>query len=106
MKKFVFTLLTAATLSLPVFAQTTAPAPAAAAAAVDGEVRKIDKEAKKITIRHGEIKNLDMPSMTMVFQVNDAAELDKFKSGDKIQFKAERSSGGAFMASEIKPAAK
>ncbi len=104
MKKFVFTLLTAATLALPVFAPTTAPA--AAAAAVDGEVRKIDKDAKKITIRHGEIKNLDMPSMTMVFQVNDAAELDKFKSGDKIQFKAERSSGGAFMASEIKPAAK
>ena len=100
MKKFAFTLLTAATLAMPAFAQTTAPAP------VDGEVRKIDKEAKKITIRHGEIKNLDMPSMTMVYQVNDAAELDKFKSGDKIQFKAERSSGGAFMASEIKPAAK
>ncbi len=102
MNKFAITFLAAATLALPVLAQTTAPA----ASAVDGEVRKIDKEAKKITIRHGEIKNLDMPSMTMVFQVNDAAELDKVKSGDKIQFKAERSSGGAFMASEIKPVAK
>ena len=102
MNKFAITLLAAATLALPVLAQTTAPAPAA----VDGEVRKIDREAKKITIRHGEIRNLDMPSMTMVFQVNDAAELDKVKSGDKIQFKAERGNGGAYMASEIKPVAK
>ena len=42
----------------------------------EGEVRKIDKEAKKITLKHGDIKNLDMPGMTMVFQVKDAALLD------------------------------
>lgn len=100
MKKFVFTLLTAVTLALPAIAQTGAPT------VVDGEVRKIDKESKKITIRHGEIKNLDMPGMTMVFQVKDAAELDKVKSGDKVQFQAERGNGGALMASEIKPVEK
>ena len=34
---------------------------------IDGEVRKVDKDARKITLRHGEIKQLDMPPMTMVF---------------------------------------
>jgi len=37
-------------------------------ALVDGEVRKVDKEAKKITLRHGPLPNLDMPAMTMVFR--------------------------------------
>ena len=59
-----------------------------------GEVRKIDKDAKKITLKHGEIKNLDMPAMTMVFQVKDPALLDKVKAGDKVKFKAEKVGGG------------
>jgi uncharacterized cupredoxin-like copper-binding protein/Cu/Ag efflux protein CusF len=54
----------------------------------EGVVRKIDKENKKITLRHGELKNLDMPPMTMVFQVHDPAELDTVKVGDKIRFNA------------------
>ena len=54
----------------------------------NGEVRKIDKDAKKITIKHEAIKNLDMPGMTMVFQVKDATLLDKLQSGDKIKFAA------------------
>lgn len=69
----------------------------------DGEIRKIDMETKKITIKHGEIKNLDMPGMTMVFQVKDPALLDKLKVGDKISFKAEKS-GGAFVVTGIQPA--
>ena len=69
----------------------------------DGEVRKIDKEARKITIRHGEIKNLEMPPMTMVFQVTDPALLDRVRAGDKIRFKAEKS-GGAFVVTEINKA--
>lgn len=52
----------------------------------DGEVRKIDKIAGKVTIKHGTIKNLDMPGMTMAFQVKDKALLDKAKAGDKIKF--------------------
>lgn len=59
----------------------------------DGEVRKIDKETKKITIKHGEIKNLDMPGMTMVFQVKDVALLDPVKVGDKVKFVAEKAGG-------------
>ena len=70
---------------------------------VDGEIRKVDMEAKKITIKHGEIKNLDMPGMTMVFQVKDPAMLDKVKVGDKVKFRAEKS-GGAIVVTDIGPA--
>lgn len=69
----------------------------------DGEIRKIDKEAQKITIKHGEIKNLDMPGMTMVFQVKDAALLDGVKAGDKVKFVAEKV-GGAIVVTDIQSA--
>lgn len=69
----------------------------------EGEVRKVDKEAKKITIRHGPIQSLDMPAMSMVFQVRDAALLDKVKAGDKIRFTAEKT-GGAYVVTRIEPA--
>jgi Cu(I)/Ag(I) efflux system periplasmic protein CusF len=69
----------------------------------DGEVRKIDKETKKITIRHGPLKNLDMPAMTMVFQVKDPAMLEQVKTGDKIRFLAEKA-GGAYVVTTIQPA--
>lgn len=59
----------------------------------DGEVRKIDKDNRKITLKHGDIKNLDMPGMTMVFPVKDAAMLDTVKAGDKIRFRAELENG-------------
>lgn len=62
-------------------------------AMTDGEVRKVDKDAKKITIKHGEIKNLAMPPMTMVFQVKDPALLDQVKQGDKVRFEAAESGG-------------
>lgn len=58
-----------------------------------GEVKKIDKEAQKITLRHGEIKNLDMPGMTMVFKVLEPSLLDKVKAGDKVRFTAENRNG-------------
>ena len=59
----------------------------------EGEVRKLDKENKKLTLKHGEIKNLDMPAMTMVFQVKDPAMLEMVKPGDKVKFRAEKISG-------------
>jgi Cu(I)/Ag(I) efflux system protein CusF len=58
----------------------------AAPGLTDGEVRKIDKENGKITIKHGEIKHMDMPPMTMVFNAKDKALLDKVQVGEKIQF--------------------
>ena len=59
----------------------------------EGEVRKVDLENKKITLKHGEIKDLEMPGMTMVFQVKDRALLDKVQAGDKVRFKAVREDG-------------
>ena len=67
---------------------------------VDGEVRKIDKDAKKITLRHAEIPKLGMPGMTMVFQVKDPAMLDTVKVGDKVKFKAQNA-GGAVVVTEL-----
>ena len=66
---------------------------AQAAAMADGEVRKIDKAQGKITLKHGEIKNLEMPPMTMVFKVKDAAMLEMVKQGDKVGFTAEKIGG-------------
>ena len=59
----------------------------------EGEVRKVDKDAGKVTIKHGEIKKLDMPAMTMVFRVNDSAMLDALEVGDKINFSVDKIKG-------------
>lgn len=69
----------------------------------EGEIRKVDLDNKKITIKHGAIKNLDMPGMTMVFQVKDPAMLDKVKAGDKVRFSAEKA-GGAIVVTDIQAA--
>ena len=60
---------------------------------VIGEVRKIDESAGKITLKHGEIKNLDMPPMSMAFAVKDPALLGKVKVGDKVRFAADKIDG-------------
>ena len=59
----------------------------------DGEIRKIDKDARKLTIRHGPLKSLDMPGMTMVFGVRDEAVLDRVKVGEKVRFQVEKVDG-------------
>lgn len=74
----------------------TAASAVAQAAMVNGEVKKIDESAGKITLKHGPIKNLDMDEdgMTMVFRVQDPAMLKQVKVGDKVQFEAERATAG------------
>lgn len=76
---------------------------APAAALTDAEVRKVDKEAAKITLKHGEMKNLEMPAMTMVFHVKDKAMLDQVKAGDKVRFTADKI-GGVFTITHIESA--
>ena len=78
------------------------PALAQPADMTDAEVRKVDKENRKITLKHGQIKNLDMPPMTMVFTVTDDAMLDKIEPGDKVRFRAVNE-GGKFTVTEIQP---
>jgi Cu/Ag efflux protein CusF len=95
----------AGAFTLPAQAQTASAGAAAAATAsdmADAEVRKVDKENKKITLKHGPIKNLDMPPMTMVFQVSDAAMLGQLKAGDKVRFKA-ANEGSKLVVTEIQP---
>ena len=79
----------------PSFANTHQGKNQQSAAMTAGEVRKVDKDARKITIKHEPLENLDMPAMTMVFQVKDPAILDQVKAGDKVKFRAEKL-GGAF----------
>jgi Cu/Ag efflux protein CusF len=59
----------------------------------NGTVKKVDEKAKKVTLIHEELKSLEMPAMTMVFQVADKALLEKLKVGAKVQFLAERVNG-------------
>jgi len=113
MNRLLLTPLLAAAIALPAPAQQKADdhaahhTPAGSSATADmteGEIRKVDKGTKKITIKHGEIKNLDMPPMTMVFQVKDVSLLDKVKAGEMIRFTAEKTATGAFMVTDIQPA--
>ena len=69
----------------------------------DGEVRKVDKDAGKITLKHGEIKNIQMPPMTMVFRVTDPALLGQVKPGDKVRFRVEQQ-GGMLVVTKLVPA--
>jgi len=76
---------------------------ASAAAMTAGEVRRVDAANHRITLRHGEIKNLDMPPMTMVFKVEPGVSLDGLKAGDQIHFQA-RQEGGSLVVTEIQRA--
>ena len=67
-----------------------------------GEVRKIDQAAGKITLKHAEIKNVDMPAMSMAYAVKDPALLQKVKAGDKVNFTMDKING-AFTVVSIEP---
>lgn len=68
----------------------------------DGEVRKVDREQGKVTLRHGPLQHLDMPAMTMVFKTSDPRLLEGLKEGDKVRFAVERVNG-AFSVTAIQP---
>ena len=74
-----------------------AAAPAAseqpAAELSEGEITRWDPRTLRVTLKHGEIKNLEMPPMTMVFRVQDASVVGDLKPGDKVRFRAEKVSG-------------
>jgi Cu(I)/Ag(I) efflux system periplasmic protein CusF len=110
-KALLITSIALSLFSLNSVAQTAAPAGAQATASAakdmtEAEVRKVDKEAKKVTLKHGQIKNLDMPPMTMVFQVRDDKLFDKLVSGEKIKFAAEQLQGAFVVTAVEREAAK
>jgi len=70
---------------------TAAPAPQADLS--EGEITRWDPRTLRLTLKHGEIKNLEMPPMTMVFRVADAGVVGDLKPGDKVRFRAEQVSG-------------
>lgn len=77
--------------------------PMATADMADGEIRKINKSTGKITVKHGEIKSVEMPPMTMVFGVADKAMLEGLKEGDKVKFDVKQE-GSNYTVTEIKKA--
>ena len=67
----------------------------------DGEIRKINKNTGKITVKHGKIKSVEMPPMTMVFGVADKAMLEGLSEGDKVKFNVKQE-GSNYTVTEIK----
>lgn len=78
-------------------------APAVADNMADGVIRKIDMKNAKVTIKHGEIANLDMPPMSMVFTMKDPTLLDGVAKGDKVKFLA-IDEGGKLFITDLKAA--
>ena len=68
-----------------------------------GEVTKVDKNNGRITLRHGEIKNLDMPPMTMTFRVREPKLLDGVVVGERVRFTAEKIDGSYVLTALTKP---
>jgi Cu(I)/Ag(I) efflux system protein CusF len=73
--------------------------PSDIATKTEAEVRKVNKAQGKITLKHGDIKNLDMPGMTMMFKIKDPAMLNGIAPGDKVTFTAERVNGDIVVTS-------
>lgn len=88
----------------PAVAQATPSAPAATPELSEGEVVRWDAASAKVTLRHGPIRNLDMPPMTMVFRITDPAQAAQVKPGAKVRFRAEQQAG-AYVVTRIEPVA-
>ena len=75
------------------YAQSTQASATAPESMSTGEVKKVDKSAGKMTIKHGPLENLGMGAMTMAFRVKEPVTLDQVNVGDKIRFVAEQPNG-------------
>lgn len=69
----------------------------------EGEIRRIDADSQRITLRHGPIENLGMAAMTMRFTLVDGASLEGLAVGDQVRFRAEQRDG-AYVVSELQRA--
>ncbi len=109
MRRIARQLILLAAIALPAYAQqparSTPHGAASATALADGVVRKVDKKAKTIILKHGPIPSIDMGPMTMEYRVKDASLLDKVKVGDQVKFAAEKT-GDEFTVTHLERAAK
>lgn len=100
-------LLALSAFALPAFAQTAghdhhAAHMNAGDELTPAEVRALDLKAGKITLRHGELKKLGMPGMTMVFALDRKLALPAgLKTGDKVQVRVE-DLGGTLTVTTLK----
>lgn len=92
MRRFLITTAVLLSITAAALAQT-------ASGTGEGEVRKVDTSAGKVTVRHGPLAGLEMPAMTMVFRVEDQAILERLKAGDRIRFVAAREGGAMTLKS-------
>jgi len=110
-KHFIFVSSLALGLTAPAIAsepghmEHAAASAAAETSLTDGEIKKVDKTAGKVTIKHGDIKHLDMPGMTMVFTAKDKGLLTNLQPGDKVKFMVVND-GGKMVITEIKTLAR
>lgn len=81
------------TIALAALALATFATPSLAETFVKGVVQKVDAKAKKLTIAHEDLVDLDMPAMTMVFAAGEPSMVENLKEGDQIEFVAERVNG-------------
>ncbi|MDP3979661.1 MAG: copper-binding protein [Pseudomonas sp.] len=106
MKNLLIATLLGSALAFPVYAAQPAAADTSAEVAAplsQGEVRKIDLAGQKITLRHGPLKSVGMPPMTMAFGVSDAALLEGISVGDKVRFQVEQQ-GSRYVVTELQAA--
>ena len=68
---------------------------------INGEVRKVDLAKSTILLRHEAVKALNMPAMTMVFNVRSPALLKGLMDGEFIRFTLAQQ-GGRTVVSDIK----
>lgn len=66
-----------------------------------GEVRRLNKEAGKITLKHGPIADLELPAMTLVYLI-EPVMLDGLSPGDNVRFTARRNETGEYLIIRIK----
>lgn len=82
-------------------APSTAPIAAPSADLTEGTITRVDARSGKLTIRHGEITNLGMPPMTMVFALKDPVQAQSLQPGAKVAFRAEDTGGGSLLITHI-----
>lgn len=94
MAAVLFAIAQGAVAGAPAVEQKPNSAPSARAVSLtDGEIKKVDTDAARVTIKHGPLENLRMPGMTMVFGVTDVSVLQSLKAGDKVKFAARKVEG-------------